>query len=149
MQCPSINELPVALSGIDTAVAATSATVVLTVDLSLLHFTDLPNPRNFADMSKDPFPSPKAPAPLAPAAPAGGALATPAGTVPVTKIFNYTALPSDVRLRFDQHADSSTMMTRSTMAVEFGFSIPNLTLDPTGNTIRTTLSYLDPPVTGD
>ena len=148
MQCPSINELPVALSGIDTAVAATSATVVLTFDLSLLHFTDLPNPRNFADMSKDPFPSPKAPAPLAPAAPAGGALAPPAGTVPVTNIFNYRALPSDVRLRFDHHS-SNKMMTRTMMALEFSSTIPNLTLDPSGATMRTTLSYLNPPVTGD
>jgi len=35
------------------------------------------------------------------------------------------------------------------MEIEFDSSIPYTTLDPTGNTIRTTLSYLDPPVTGD
>ena len=40
-------------------------------------------------------------------------------------------------------------MTKSVMVVEFSSSIPNKTLDPTGATTRTTLSYLDPPVTGD
>jgi len=122
--------------------------MILLLDLSVLHFTSLPNPQNFADMSKDPFPSPKAPAPKAPTAPAGDTLAPPAGTVPVTNIFNYAALPSDVRLRFYHHADS-IMMTRSAMDIEFDSTIPNLTLDPTGNTMRTTLSYLDPSVTGD
>jgi len=35
------------------------------------------------------------------------------------------------------------------MDIEFDSSIPNTTLDPLGSTMRTTLSYLDPPVTGD
>ena len=41
------------------------------------------------------------------------------------------------------------MMTRSVMDIEFASTIPNLTLDLSGATMRTTLSYLDPPVTGD
>jgi len=121
--------------------------VVLTLGISVLHFTLIPNPRNFSDMSLSPFLSPKAPAPPAPAAPAGDALASIAGTVPVTNIFNYRALPSDVRLRFDLHAGRK-MMARCVMDVEFESTIPNMT-DPSGATIRTTLSYLDPPVTGD
>ena len=40
-------------------------------------------------------------------------------------------------------------MTRRTIDIEFDSSIPNNTLDPSGNTLRTTLSYVDPPVTGD
>ena len=88
----------------DTAIAIPTLTIVIILDLSVLHFTSLPNPQNFADMSKDPFPTPKAPAATVPAAPVGGALSPPAGSVPVANIFNYRALPSDVRLRFDQHA---------------------------------------------
>ena len=41
------------------------------------------------------------------------------------------------------------MTTHSTMEIEFDSSIPNMTLDPSAATMRTTLSYLDPPVTGD
>ena len=108
------------------------------------------NPRNFADVSKDPFPVlPPPPATALALAPTGGSLATPAGSIPVTNVFNQNALPSDVRLRLEQDMDLSQMMTRSTMEIEFDSSIPNTTLDPTCNTMRTTLSYLDPPVTGD
>ena len=35
------------------------------------------------------------------------------------------------------------------MDVEFDSTIPNMTLDPSGATMRTTLYYLDSPVTGD
>ena len=61
----------------------------------------------------------------------------PAGSIPVTNIFNYRALPSDVRLRFDQHA-GRRLLTRSVMDVEFASTIPNMTLDPSGATMRTT-----------
>jgi len=125
------------------------------VDLSVLHFQDDLNPRDFADVSQSPFPVivVAAPAPAAAAATAAlappGDTAAPTGSLPVTNVFNCAALPSDVRLRYAQHADHSIMMTRSTLEIEFDSSIPNKTLDPTGATMRTTLSYLDPPVTGD
>ena len=130
------------------ALSLSPKTVVLTFDISVLLFTLIPNPRNFSDMSLHPFPVPRS-TPAASADPASGSLATPPGTVPVTNIFNYTPLPLDVRLRFDHHADTSKMMTRRTMDIEFDSSIQNMTLDPTGRTMRTTLSYLDHPVTGD
>ena len=78
-----------------------------------------------------------------------GNLATPTRSIPATNIFNYNALPTDVLLRYNQHADSSKMMTCSTTDVEYHLTIPNKTLDLTGATLRTTLSYLNLPVTGD
>ena len=56
---------------------------------------------------------------------------------------------SDVRLHLDQHTDPNTMMTQSTMEIEFDLLLPNMTLGPTGNTMCTTLSYLDPPGSGN
>ena len=146
----------------------------LFIDTGRLHFISEPNPYNFDHFQLDtqfPIVRPSATGPafdinaLVAAlaahtvalnsttssgtgltAPAGGALAQPSGTVPVTNIFNYRVLPSDVRLWFYQH-NGRKMMTRSVMDVEFGSTVPNLTLDPSVATIRTTLSYLDPPVT--
>ena len=114
--------------------------ITLVLDLSMLHFTPIPNHRNFADMSKDPLPTPKAPASTtASSAPAGG-IAVPPGSLPVTDVFNYNALPSDVRLQLDQHTDPSKMMTCSTMEIEIELLIPDPTLDPTGNNMCITLS---------
>jgi len=73
-----------------------------------------------AYLGQSPFPvvAPAAPAPV------GGALITPAGSLPVdspvTNVFNYAALPSDVQLFYCEHADRSLMMTRSTIVIEFG-----------------------------
>ena len=119
--------------------------ITIFLDISILHFKDGLNPRNFADLSQFLFPVVAPTAPAAPA-PAGGALTTPAGSLSVTNVFNYAALPSNFQLCYCQHADRSL---RSTMVIEVGSSIPNKTLDPTGATMRTTLSYLDPHITGD
>ena len=124
----------------------------LFIDTGRLNFIAEPNPYNFNHFQLDtPFPTVRPPAAAtgmtldinalvavlaahtaalssAPSttAPAGGTLAPPAGSVPVTNIFNYTALPSDVHLRFDHHADTSKMVTRSAMDIEFASTIPNL-----------------------
>ena len=121
------------------------ATVFL--DISVLHFKDGMNPQNFADVSQSLFPVIAAAAATA-LAPTGG-LAAPTGSIPVTNIFNYAALPSDVHLCYDQHANTSKMMTPSTMDIEFASSTPNRTVDPSSSTMRTNLSYLNPPVTGN
>ena len=78
-------------------------------------------------MSLSPFPTPKAPAATTIAPPGG--VAAPAGSLPVTNIFNYRALPTDVRLRYDLHVNR-TMLTRRVMDVEFDSTIPNMTVDP-------------------
>ena len=157
-QCPLLRSLDKLVAALNRAIINTKYHRVATIylDISVLHFKDSLNPQNFANLSQSPFPvivvATPAAAGTTPAAtslaPAGGALAPPAGTVPVTNIFNYRALPLDVRLWFDLHAGRK-MMTRRVMDVEFGSTIPNMTLDPSEATMRTTLSYLDPPVTGD
>ena len=107
----------------------------LYIDIGRLHFVADPNPYNFNDFQLDtPFPTVRPPAAAtgsaldinalvaalvahtaalgsAALAPPGG-LAAPAESIPVTNIRNYRALPSDVRLRFDQPTGRK-MMTRS------------------------------------
>ena len=135
------------------------------IDTGQLYFIYESNPSNFDDLQLDmPFspirPPPPPPAtgtgttidlntrvaPVATASPAPvSRITTPTGALPSTDVFNLAALPMDVHLWLDQHTDPSTMMTQSTMQIEFNSLVPNKTLDPTGNTMRKSLSYLDPP----
>ena len=157
--------------GLTSALDQGHASMDLYIDIGRLHFIAEPNPYNFDHFQLDtPFPTTRPPpAPAGPALDVNALVAALAahtaalssaastststtaqagnsalaGSIPVTNIFNYRALPSDVRMRYDLHANR-TMMTRRVMDVEFESTIPNMTLDPSGATMRTTLFYLDP-----
>ena len=157
-QCLQLRSLEKLVAALNSAIIKATNQRVVTVylDIVVFHFKDGLNPRDFADVSQSPFPVVVVAAPAAPAAavaataalaPPGGTAAPP-GSLPITNVFNFPALPSDVRRRYTLHAGRK-MMTRSTLEIEFDSSIPHKTLDPTGATMRTTLSYLDSPVTGD
>ena len=94
-QCLLLRSLDKLVAALNRAVTNNKHHRIATIflDISVLHFKDGLNPRNYADLSQSPFPFPVLPA--AALAPPGG-IAAPTGSLPVTDIFNYAALPSDV-----------------------------------------------------
>lgn len=63
---------------------------------------------------------------------------------PTNTPYNVNRFPKDVRDRIRICSDDNLLMTRSDM-VPYKTNIPNLTEDPSGNTNRTMLYFVDPP----
>jgi len=82
---------------------------------------------------------------IAVAAATAAAIAATTGTTTGVASLNFSTvnLPLDVCIRYLNRKEKNYLMTRTKMA-SFDTQIPNLTANPSGNTMRTVEFYLDP-----
>ena len=141
----------------------------LAININGLHFKDNFRPNTFAEISTDPFTA----APTTPVAPTNPNLGTPVTLMDLANmiaqvspnttnnnnrtsplggnqtqqtghIINPTSLPVEVRLRLEKGDEHDTYLTKRERC-SFNSTVPNLIVDPAGNTMRKMFYFMDGP----